>query len=114
MSFDHTKAVIDALKPFAKLIPVAGGPVEGFVELLGHGCTVAQVCTLTSSYSHIVSSHMHTKDVQTNKEESKALSLHAALLGADVVREMQKMDVTTLLHRKGSVEELLQYVPNLY
>jgi hypothetical protein len=33
--------------------------------------------------------------------------------GADVVREIQKMEATTLPHRKRSVEELFQYMPNL-
>jgi hypothetical protein len=46
MSLDRTKTAIDAFKPFAKLIPVAGGPVEGFVDLLSQGCAVAQVYIL--------------------------------------------------------------------
>jgi hypothetical protein len=45
--------------------------------------------------------------VQTNKEDSKALSDRAALLTAVVVRELMKLDEETLKHRVVDVNELL-------
>jgi hypothetical protein len=43
MSLDHALTVLDVAKPFAKLIPVVGEPLEGVVELLTIGCKAAQV-----------------------------------------------------------------------
>jgi hypothetical protein len=48
--------------------------------------------------------------VQTNKEESEALSSRAGLLVAVIVRELMKLDTETLKRRVGDVNELLLYV----
>jgi hypothetical protein len=51
MNLDNAITVLSAAKPFAKMVPVVGEPLEGIVELLTIGCKTAQVrCDLSRQF----------------------------------------------------------------
>jgi hypothetical protein len=67
---------------------------------------VLNCCVVVNNVTHQAS----FQSVQSNKEASVALSKRAALLAAAIVRELQKLDVETLIRRIGDINELLLFV----
>jgi hypothetical protein len=39
MAFDHARTTLELLKPFAKMIPLIGGQLEGAIDIAVQGCT---------------------------------------------------------------------------